>query len=289
MKNYYVYIHRNKINEKNYVGITCQKPQYRWGKNGIGYKLQPKFYRAIQKYGWDNFDHIIEEEGLSIEQALQLERQLILKYDSINNGYNISTGGGFGYKKTVYCITTNLFFNSVAEASVYAKRSPSGLSHCLHGDQNTCGEIEGIKLEWCSLNEEYNKDAQEKKSQKLLQKQEQREQNKIYVKEYIENKMTITQIGKKYGHSKETISRAIRSEGIEVLSASKKKQIPVAAYDMKGNLVKEFDNLTQALKFIGYTDSNISRLKKACYEPWRIMGGYHWKKIEIEKDNPLES
>lgn len=34
---YCVYIHTNKINGKKYVGQTCQKPEYRWGKNGIDY------------------------------------------------------------------------------------------------------------------------------------------------------------------------------------------------------------------------------------------------------------
>jgi hypothetical protein len=35
---YFVYKHENKINDKCYVGITCQsKPERRW-QNGLGYK-----------------------------------------------------------------------------------------------------------------------------------------------------------------------------------------------------------------------------------------------------------
>ena len=65
MKNLYiVYMHRNKINNKCYVGQTCQKPETRWGGQGQGYRQQPYFYRAIQKYGWDNFEHIILEDNI---------------------------------------------------------------------------------------------------------------------------------------------------------------------------------------------------------------------------------
>ena len=94
MKQYCVYIHKNKINNKVYVGITSQKPVYRW-KNGKGYpqSTQLKMYNAIKKYGWDNFEHIIVAEALTYEEATRLEQDLILKYDSFLNGYNMSLGG----------------------------------------------------------------------------------------------------------------------------------------------------------------------------------------------------
>ena len=47
--NYTVYMHKNKINGKVYIGITKQKPKYRW-HNGEGYNHQV-FKRAIDKYG----------------------------------------------------------------------------------------------------------------------------------------------------------------------------------------------------------------------------------------------
>lgn len=46
-KKWCIYIHRNKINNKAYIGITNKKPEYRWGKNGSGYKNNKHFYRTI--------------------------------------------------------------------------------------------------------------------------------------------------------------------------------------------------------------------------------------------------
>lgn len=82
---------------KVYVGLTKQRCEARWGLNGNGYKKQP-VYSAIQFYGWDNIDHIIVKTNMDVVEAKQLEKQLIQKYDSINNGWNISTGGSTGGK-----------------------------------------------------------------------------------------------------------------------------------------------------------------------------------------------
>ena len=65
---YSVYCHINKINNKRYIGITKDKPVDRWGKDGNGYKTQV-FGRAIEKYGWDNFEHKILFENLSKKRS----------------------------------------------------------------------------------------------------------------------------------------------------------------------------------------------------------------------------
>lgn len=88
-KCYTVYMHKNKINSKVYIGITKQKPQYRWN-DGNGYKTQ-LFYRAIKKYGWDNFAHYILYEQLTKQEAEYKEIELIKKYNShcSKYGYNV--------------------------------------------------------------------------------------------------------------------------------------------------------------------------------------------------------
>lgn len=91
---YTVYQHKNKINGKIYIGITKQKPEQRW-RHGEGYKSSPHFYAAIQKYGWDNFEHNILFQNLTKEDACQKEQELIIKFNSMNReyGYNSTSGG----------------------------------------------------------------------------------------------------------------------------------------------------------------------------------------------------
>ena len=81
-------------NNKRYVGITSQKPNRRW-RNGNGYKENQYFTNAINKYGWNNIQHIIVRCGLSLEEALVAEKSLIKHYKSADRkyGYNITTGG----------------------------------------------------------------------------------------------------------------------------------------------------------------------------------------------------
>ena len=78
---------------KVYVGITKNSLQHRWGTDGTGYKGCPKFWNAIQKYGWDAFRHDIVAVGLSYDDASALEIELIAKYAKQNKTYNIMPGG----------------------------------------------------------------------------------------------------------------------------------------------------------------------------------------------------
>lgn len=95
---YTVYMH-TAPNGKMYVGITGQKPEKRW-RNGNGYNKNKYFYRAIQKYGWNNFKHEIICTGLdTAEQAGRVETTFIkgLGLTNPDKGYNHSTGGESGH------------------------------------------------------------------------------------------------------------------------------------------------------------------------------------------------
>ena len=79
---------------KVYIGITSQRPLRRW-RCGNGYKSNPYFYHAIQKYGWDNIEHEILFKNLSEDDAKNKEIDLIEQYGSYNRdkGYNLTLGG----------------------------------------------------------------------------------------------------------------------------------------------------------------------------------------------------
>lgn len=90
-KTYSVYMHVFP-NGKRYIGITRMNPEDRW-HGGSGYRNQPKMYAAIQKYGWQNIDHVILLSGLTQEKAEQEEIRLIKELNTIKNGYNVDAGG----------------------------------------------------------------------------------------------------------------------------------------------------------------------------------------------------
>lgn len=123
MKNeekYSVYMHTFP-NGKRYVGITRQEVEKRWQK-GNGYKKQ-KIYEDIVFYGWDNIKHEVLYENLSRVEAQQIEINLIKEYDCIENGYNISFGGGCGSDCWCEFEWDGIIYNSkeLAEMSSLAK------------------------------------------------------------------------------------------------------------------------------------------------------------------------
>lgn len=91
---YCVYVHTNLINGKMYVGLSKNADE-RWRGNGKNYWESPKFWNAIKKYGWENFDHEIIASNLTREEACNMERLLIKKLKTQDDrfGYNINEGG----------------------------------------------------------------------------------------------------------------------------------------------------------------------------------------------------
>lgn len=79
---------------KVYVGIT-NNTKNRWRSGGIGYRSQTAFWNAIKKYGWENFKHEILKTNLTVDEAKQMEIDLIANLKSNNHkyGYNITSGG----------------------------------------------------------------------------------------------------------------------------------------------------------------------------------------------------
>ena len=99
MKGYIYQIVNNKTGER-YIGQTIElvrrlnkhKQQLRDNKHN-----NPKLQSAWNKYGEENFTFDYEEYELDNSNELnQLEIDAIKKYDSYNNGYNLTLGGDGG-------------------------------------------------------------------------------------------------------------------------------------------------------------------------------------------------
>lgn len=173
MNNYTLYMHRNKYNGKVYIGITRQSPASKRWAAGRGYINNKHFNQAIQKYGWDGFEHLILQENLTQKQACILEKEFIKLYDSLNpnKGYNLADGGihlgptsfekmiewqnnnkKFGKdnvnSKKVRCIQTGEIFGSIGEAARWCDSTKVG--ECCRGNRQHAGTHPqtGEKLSW---------------------------------------------------------------------------------------------------------------------------------------------
>lgn len=84
---------KNKVNEKCYIGQTNNIERRIRRHKKDSKILDTYLYRSIRKYGWDNFDISIIDECDSREELNEREIFYIDKYDSFNNGYNMTLGG----------------------------------------------------------------------------------------------------------------------------------------------------------------------------------------------------
>lgn len=158
----YIYAHINKQNNKVYIGQTIQNLDTRFGNDGNNYNYNRNnlFYNAIQKYGWNNFEHkiiyIIESESKDdLLLALNsLEEQEILKYNSCNRecGYNVESGG----KNTSKSDTTKQKISNSLKGKKQSEETKQKIKAALNKNKK---EIENIINE-LKINE-LNKDTAE--------------------------------------------------------------------------------------------------------------------------------
>lgn len=92
-----VYLHVSKLDGRMYCGVTSQSLIDRWSY-GKGYKGCSHFDRAIKKYGWDSFEHVVLLAAGTKEEANELEETIIrcCHLQDSHYGFNISDGGYSG-------------------------------------------------------------------------------------------------------------------------------------------------------------------------------------------------
>ena len=88
-----IYCYKNKINGKRYIGQTINPQQRKSAHISDSTHIDTKFYRAVRKYGWDNFEYEILAESEDRNELDKLEVDFIKSFNSIENGYNIRSGG----------------------------------------------------------------------------------------------------------------------------------------------------------------------------------------------------
>lgn len=89
---YKIYIIRNKVNKKVYIGQTYRTIEERFYEHTIC-KTKTKIHNAMRKHGVENFYCELLEGNIVRENVNEREQYYIALYDSYYNGYNSTLGG----------------------------------------------------------------------------------------------------------------------------------------------------------------------------------------------------
>jgi hypothetical protein len=95
-KNIYLIYKHTSPSGKSYIGYTYKTIEERWkihlndSKRGLR-----KFHKAILKYPNENqwLHKVLINNILTLQEAKKLEIEMIAKYDTYHNGYNMTPGG----------------------------------------------------------------------------------------------------------------------------------------------------------------------------------------------------
>ena len=138
----YLYQARNTENGKKYYGITKtfnrRLASHKFAANS---GKKSKFYDAVRKYGWENFEWEVLEEG-EPEYIAQLEIDLI---SSDPDCYNLHPGGKQGFDVTTKSDKEVKEWKQKLATARVGKQPALGMSH-TEETKKLCGEYG--KLRW---------------------------------------------------------------------------------------------------------------------------------------------
>lgn len=215
---YYIYKILNNINNKFYIGSTNNYKR-RWYQHK--YKLKNNKHcniylqHAWNKYGKDNFEFIILEDGLTDDKNIQFEREQYF-LDTLNpfhpNGYNISKManiGGFADKDYEYLYGDNsnksIYTNEqiiLCKKMITQGYKNKDISKKLNINIHTVDSVYNLDS-WINVGSEYNDMILNNKLHNKLDI----DKPKI-LQDYLEG-LNISQLNKKYKYSNKTISKII--------------------------------------------------------------------------------
>ena len=302
-----VYIHKNKINGKVYVGQTIKKVSSRWGKDGKNYLQktngvyhQEKFANAILKYGWGNFEHIVLYENLSFEEANKQEIKLIEEYDSVNNGYNSEFGGKINKEISQ---TTRKKLSKALTGYKRTDENIKNISESKKGEKNPMYGKKGFDV----FNNHFSKEQQEtfkyywkgkespRKGKKLSEETKKKlseklsgENNPNYGKHFSEEhkkKLSESNKGKQVGENNPNYGKPRSEETKRKQSQAMKGRKPAestleARYKSVRNIDtgEIFKNIKDAHLSCGLKE-NASNIQAQIKGKTKTAGGYHWEYI----------
>ena len=294
-----IYKIENKINKKVYIGqsINYEKRmlEHIWGRKNEKQHIQQVIDRAIKKYGKENFnfEKIIDCENQ--EEADELERYYIKKYNSLKpNGYNVLKGGRFqqgawnSKKIKVYDLEAN-FLGEYESASEYERLFPKYNALQINA---SCRKKTRCKDKMFRF-------AEDEKPEKYV-KPESCRKKKIYQYDiygnFINEYESVSIASQKTKIPRPQISNCLightltaknyqwkyfKKDKIEPLTSKmlNSKGFQIQKIDENGNIIKTYYTTIEAVLDMGLEKKKYKQLCD-CIKNDKKFNGYKWKRIK---------
>lgn len=291
-KKYTIYMHISP-SMKKYIGITSLSPNKRWKSDGRGYKEQPYFWNAIQKYGWENFKHEILVENVMFEDACRLEQEFIQYYKTYDEayGYNLTLGGEGrlltdGQKKKL-------------------SEQRQGINACAYG--HFPSEETKKKMSDAARNKVFTKNAREKMANAKKKTVYQYNLDGEFINSFVSategSNATGTNIGNlcaccrnvvkqangffwsyNFIEDSNLIKRYIDGE-IDFATIKTRNEKPVVQMDLSNKELRVFNSIRDASLITGISAQEISQ---ACKNSNKVTREFKWKFYETNLNNKFE-
>ena len=257
-----IYIIKNTVNSKVYIGQTRYSIQERFKDhiNNSRY-FDNHLYLAMRKYVTDAFYVEPLEENIEDEKLDEREIFWIEKFNSYNEGYNMTIGGE-GNKKYDYQKILEEWNNgkTVRQIKEIFGLSDTGIIKILNG-----------------LNIPHK--------ERLKRNGESKQRcNSEYFLELWNKGHGLNQISKLTGSTKETIKKRLLDFGItqEEIDIRGKhlRGKPVIQKDLEGNILNIFPTATEAGRYLGL--SSCSQISNCCAGRHKTAYGYKWEYYKKE-------
>lgn len=251
-RTYCVYKHTNRTNGKVYIGITYDINR-RWRGSGCAYKSNPHFWQAIEKYGWNGFDHEVLATDLADQDAFKMEKRLIAECRATEReyGYNHSPGG-----------ECPLVWQRGEAHPRYGKHhsieSRAKMSASHSGEKHRCWGTHLPEITRKRIGDANRGRVMSKEQKRLL---------------------ASINIGKKASEeTKAKMSRAHKGHAVSEETRQKiretKESKPVVQLSKSGEILNVWPSVTVAARESGLDRSQI---RKACNGALKTSGGFCWK------------
>lgn len=258
MKKFIIYKITCKINNKIYIGQTTETLKQRFSKH-IGYQKEnsdTKFYRAIRKYGANNF--YIEELDSAKNQEELDEKELywINKLEAVNKGYNSKAVKGKCGGDTLS--------NHPNKTTISEKIRQSKL-----GDKNPMRIYGGLKGE---RNGMYGKQMSDEAKLAISSKLKGRVRSEEEVRKTREALKGVPK-------TEEHVESLIKAQ----LGADYYREVVII--DMKGNIIERFKNKSEYYKLM----SEKYNVGRTFLEQWIKRRDIYTNPKNIERFKPLSN